>query len=402
MKKIVKFILFLVFIFLFIPSNSLALSDSYKDIVYEELDVSIDEDKINIYLFYGDGCPHCKAEKELLKNLEEKYTGKINIYLYEVWDNKDNAKKMHFFKEKLGVEVNNAVPFTIIGEEYFYGYNDSVGIRIEQQVGDYLEIDKIDDEETIIEESKIHIPLLGSVKPGDVAVGVVAIVLGFVDGFNPCAMWILLFLINMLFGMKDRKKMFLLGFTFLFTSAVFYFLSMLGINIVLDFISTNELRSVIGLVAISFGIYNLFVYFRDRNKEDGCQVVDENKRKDIINKLKKIKDAKNIFFAFCGIIILAISVNMVELACSAGFPTIFSEFLVQNNINGWLRIVYLFIYVLFYMIDDMVVFTISICTLTISGVTTKYNKLVKIVGGVLMLLMGLLLIFKPEWIMLNF
>jgi cytochrome c biogenesis protein CcdA len=177
---------------------------------------------------------------------------------------------------------------------------------------------------------------------------------------------------------------------------------MLGINIVLDFISTNELRSLIGLVAIGFGIYNLYIYFRDRKKENGCSVVDEAKRKNIIDKMKKIKNSKNFFFALGGIVLLAISVNMVELACSAGFPTIFSEILVQNNVTGILRIIYLLIYVVFYMIDDMVVFTISVCTLSIAGVTTKYNKLVKIIGGLLMLIMGLLLIFKPEWIMLNF
>lgn len=402
MKKIIKIFIYVLILSLFIPVSTLAVSDSYKDVLADDLDIEVEEDKVNIYLFYGSSCPHCKEEKELFKELEKKYSDQINVYLYEVWDDEDNAKLMHGFKKEFGLSADDKVPFTVIGEEYFYGYSDSVGIKIEKQIRVYLGLDKIDDEDTIIESNKIHIPLLGDVDSGEVTVGVVAIVLGFVDGFNPCAMWILLFLINMLFGMKDRKKMFLLGFTFLFTSALFYFLSMLGINIVLGFISTNELRSLIGLVAIGFGIYNLYVYFRDRKKEDGCQVVDEKKRKDIIGKMKKIKNAKNVFLAFGGIILLAISVNMVELACSAGFPTIFSEVLVANEVTGVARIIYLLIYVLFYMIDDMVVFTISICTLTISGVTTKYNKLVKIVGGVLMLIMGLLLIFKPEWIMLNF
>jgi cytochrome c biogenesis protein CcdA len=76
--------------------------------------------------------------------------------------------------------------------------------------------------------------------------------------------------------------------------------------------------------------------------------------------------------------------------------------LVANNITGISRILYLLLYVLFYMIDDMVVFTISVSTLSIAGVTTKYNKLVKIIGGLLMIIMGILLIFKPAWIMLNF
>lgn len=402
MKKILKIFIYILILSLFIPITSFALSSSYKDVVCDELDVEVEKDKINIYLFYGSGCPHCKAEKELLSKLEDKYPDKLNIYLYEVWDSKDNAKIMRKLKKDFGLDENDSVPFTVIGEKYFYGYSDNIGVKIEKQIITYLDLEEISDEETVVEESKINIPFLGEVNTGEVTIGVVAIILGFVDGFNPCAMWILLFLINMLFGMKDKKKMFILGFSFLFTSALFYFLSMLGINIVLDFISTNELRSLIGLVAIGFGIYNLYIYFRDRKKENGCSVVDEAKRKNIIDKMKKIKNSKNFFFALGGIILLAISVNMVELACSAGFPTIFSEILVQNNVTGILRIIYLLIYVVFYMIDDMVVFTISVCTLSIAGVTTKYNKLVKIIGGLLMLIMGLLLIFKPEWIMLNF
>ena len=401
MKKIL-----LIFIFClacFLPIRSYALIDSYEDVVYDNVGVKIKDDVVNIYLFYGSTCPHCADEKDVLKLLEEKYKNRIKVYKYEVWENKKNHNIMMEAKEELGVTTSlTSVPFTVIGTKYYTGYSEFVGKDIERQIRINLGLSKIDDEDTVIEQNKVKVPFMEEANASEIAVGTAAVILGFVDGFNPCAMWILLFIINMLFGMKDKKKMFLLGYTFLFTSALFYFLSMLGINIVLGFISTNEIRGLIGIVAIIAGIYNLYVYYRDRKKEDGCQVVDEKKRKNIMSKLKKIKNARNIFFAFGGIIALAISVNMVELACSAGFPTIFNEILVANNVVGIARILYLLLYVLFYMIDDMIVFTISISTLTIAGVTTKYNKLVKIIGGVLMIVMGLLLIFKPDWIMLNF
>ena len=401
MKKIL-----LIFIFClacFLPIRSYALIDSYEDVVYDNVGAKIKEDVVNIYLFYGSTCPHCADLKDLLKLLEEKYKDRINVYKYEVWEDKKNYNIMMDVKEELRVNTSlTSVPFTVIGTKYYTGYSEFVGKDIERQIRLNLGLSKIDDEDTVIEQNKIKVPFMEEANASEIAVGTAAVILGFVDGFNPCAMWILLFIINMLFGMKDKKKMFLLGYTFLFTSALFYFLSMLGINIVLGFISTNEIRGLIGIVAIIAGIYNLYVYYRDRKKEDGCQVVDEKKRKNIMSKLKKIKNARNIFFAFGGIIALAISVNMVELACSAGFPTIFNEILVANNVTGIARILYLLLYVFFYMIDDMIVFTMSISTLTIAGVTTKYNKLVKIIGGILMIVMGLLLIFKPDWIMLNF
>lgn len=402
MKKF--YLLIIMFLLLFLPIKSLALIDDYRDIVAEKVDVEIEKDVVNIYLFYGDGCPHCAKEEKILKQLEEKYSGQIKVYYYETWYNNDNFEIMKQLKEEYVESSINprSVPFTIVGTKTYSGYSEWVGSDIEKQVRLILELDSIDEEETVVESNKVNIPLIGEVDAGEAAVGVSAVILGFIDGFNPCAMWVLLFIINMLFGMKDKRKMFFLGFAFLFTSALFYFLSMLGINIVLGFISTTEIRSLIGVVAIVAGIYNLYVYFRDRKLDDGCHVVDEKKRKSIIAKVKKIKEARNLFIAFCGIVILAISVNMVELACSAGFPTVFNEILVANEINGGIRILYLLLYVLFYMLDDMIVFTISVCTLSIAGMTTKYNKLVKVIGGIIMIIMGLLLIFKPAWIMLNF
>ncbi len=398
-----RFGILLLSLFLFFPIDSYALVDDYKDVVHERVNVEQEENIVNIYLFYGDGCPHCAREEKFLKQLEEEYEGQIKIYRYETWDNNDNKQLMYELKQKFGYTGSpQGVPFTIIGDDYYAGYSEATGILLEKEVRRILELDVISEEETVIEKSKVTIPFLGEVNAGDTAVGVAAVILGFVDGFNPCAMWVLLFIISMLFGMKDRKKMFILGFSFLFSSAAFYFLSMLGINLILDFISTNQIRSLIGLVAIGFGIYNLYCYFRDRKLADGCHVVDEKKRKKIIAKVKKIKEARNFFIALAGIVLLAISVNMVELACSAGFPMIFNEILVANEIHGVMRILYLLLYVFFYMIDDMVVFTVSMCTLSIAGMTTKYNKLIKIIGGILMIIMGLLLIFKPAWIMLNF
>ena len=103
-----------------------------------------------------------------------------------------------------------------------------------------------------------------------------------------------------------------------------------------------------------------------------------------------------------GIIVLASSVNLIELACSLGFPLIFTELLNINNIHGITKLIYLLIYIFFYMIDDIIVFSVSMFTLEATGVTNKYNKLCTLVSGLIMIVMGLLLLFKPDWLMLNF
>ena len=113
-------------------------------------------------------------------------------------------------------------------------------------------------------------------------------------------------------------------------------------------------------------------------------------------------NSKSFLFALIGIILLAISVNLIELTCSLGFPVIFTEILSINNIKGIARIIYLLIYIFFYMIDDLFVFTVSMFTLEATGITNKYNKLCTLVSSIIMILMGTLLLIKPEWLMLNF
>ena len=128
----------------------------------------------------------------------------------------------------------------------------------------------------------------------------------------------------------------------------------------------------------------------------------KRKRKTIITKINNILNNKNTLLMFGGTIILATSVSLVEMACSLGFPTIFLELLSINNIHSFLKVTYLLIYILFYLIDDIIVLFLSIKAFETKGISTKYNKYVHLIGGLIMILMGVLLIFKPEWIMFNF
>ena len=126
------------------------------------------------------------------------------------------------------------------------------------------------------------------------------------------------------------------------------------------------------------------------------------KRKKIFYKIKKFTHEKSFFIALLGVIALAVSVNLIELACSAGLPVIFTQILAMNNLSGFEYWVYILIYIFFFMIDDLVVFTIAVKTMELSGISTKYSKYSHLIGGILMLLIGLLLIVKPEWLMFNF
>lgn len=391
MKK--KLLIILMLLTIFIPINSLALSKDYVDNVSEITNTKKEDGIINIYLFHGKECPHCAEEREWLKGIKEDYKKYIKVYYFEVWHDKDNQKVLAKVMKKYKIE-KEGVPLTIIGDEYFLGFSETNASLMEGKIKHYAGIKK--------NPNEIKLPLIGTVNKMSVSLPLVGCVLGFIDGFNPCAMWILLFLISMLINLKDRKRSWILGLTFLFVSGLVYFLSMLGINLVLEVAKVNMIKLLIGIFILGAGIYNFKKYLDTRNNEVGCSVVDDKKRTKIIGKIKEIIKSKSFAFSIVGIITLAVSVNLVELACSLGFPLVYTELLNINEVSGTYKVMLMLLYILFYMIDDIFVFTVSMVTLNAVGITNKYSKLCTLVTSILMIIMGILMLFKPSVLMLNF
>lgn len=379
---------------------------------------------VNIYLFHSYTCKHCKEEIKLLDELEKEYDN-IKVYKYEVNEN-ENGELLKNISEIMGSKVTGT-PYTIIGNKVFsgYDYENSKGrfkgaieyyskYGYEDKVGEYissipLPSYEVKDTDPDVDEYisnyisyKVKLPLIGEVKLKNLTLPLVTVVIGLADGFNPCAMWVLLFLISMLIGMKDKKRMWILGSTFLLISALIYLIFMMSwLNLANLLISVVWVRVIIAIVSLVGGIINLRGYIKHR-KVSGCDVVDDKKRNKIITRIKKFTTEKNFWLAILGVIVLAISVNVVELACSAGLPVMFIEILSLNNLTAIEEIIYIVLYMLFFLLDDFVVFVIAMTTLSLTGVSSKYGNLSKLIGGILMLFIGLLLMFKPEWIMFNF
>ena len=379
---------------------------------------------VNIYLFHSYTCKHCKEEIKLLDELEKEYDN-IKVYKYEVNEN-GNGELLKNISEIMGSKVTGT-PYTIIGNKVFsgYDYENSKGrfkgaieyyskYGYEDKVGEYissipLPSYEVKDTDPDVDEYisnyisyKVKLPLIGEVKLKNLTLPLVTVVISLADGFNPCAMWVLLFLISMLIGMKDKKRMWILGSTFLLTSALIYLIFMMSwLNLANLLISVVWVRVIIAVVSLVGGFINLRGYIKHR-KVSGCDVVDDKKRNRIITRIKKFTTEKNFWLAILGVIVLAISVNVVELACSAGLPVMFIEILSLNNLTAIEEIIYIVLYMLFFLLDDFVVFVIAMTTLSLTGVSSKYGNLSKLIGGILMLLIGLLLMFKPEWIMFNF
>ncbi len=244
----------------------------------------------------------------------------------------------------------------------------------------------------------LTIPFIGTIQTASLSLPALSVVIGLIDGFNPCAMWTLLFLISLLLGMKDKKRMWTLGITFIVASAFVYFLFLtawLNFFLILGFVFW--VRIIIGLIAIGVGIYNLKDY--QKNKDGTCKVTDDEKRRNTLDKLKGITHERKFILALGGIILLAFAVNLIELVCSAGLPAIFTQILSISNLSPGQHYSYILIYIFFFMLDDLVVFTIAMVTLQAVGIESKYARLSRLIGGILMLIIGALLLFKPEILM---
>lgn len=346
-----------------------------------------------INLFYSKYCPHCTKEKEFLKTLKEKYPT-IVINEYEIAENSDNQKLLGDFYKKYNVPNNEQgwVPITFTPTKYFVGFNDQVAREIESCLQQCLG-------QNVVVQQKIKVPLFGEVDISKLSLPVLTILLGTLDGFNPCAMWVLVVLISLLLSLKSRKKIALVGGTFIFAEGFLYFLIMAAwLNVFLALSYVSLIRILIGLFGISFGIWRIRDFI---NWKPGvCKVVKNTKsQQKLMDKIKNILKPSAVPVTMLGVMGLAFGVNLIEFLCSAGFPTMYTRILSLQGFSAIHYYLYLVFYNIFYMLDDFIVFGVAFFTMSRFDFSDKYNKWSTLIAGLLILVLGILLIFKPESLM---
>lgn len=394
--------------------------------------VSAQQNKLNITLYYGDGCPHCEAASQYLNTIIPTFDETIILYKEkEVYYNKENSREMARIAQEKGIK-QIGVPFLLIGDDYLVGYrNDQTsGNEIKQLIQDNLLLTEIqqstiageinpteqssesantvisnetgenNDQDTVTKSKDIDLPIVGKINPVNISLPFLTILIAAIDGFNPCAMWTLLFLISLLLGMKDRKRMWILGTTFIISSALVYFLFLAAwFNFFYFFAYVAWIKIGIGLLALATSIY----YLRDFvvNKDGACKVSNNDNKKKVFQKLEYYAKSQKLLFALAGIIGLAFAVNLVELVCSAGLPAIYTNILSLSDLNTWKYYSYLVLYILVFMIDDLFVFFVAMVSLKAVGLESKYARFSHLAGGILLFLIGLILLFKPELLMMG-
>ena len=198
--------------------------------------------------------------------------------------------------------------------------------------------------------------------------------------------------------------MWLIGGTFIAASGLIYYLILTAwLNLFLAISFVNITRILIGALAIGVGLWQISNFIRFRpgvcKVSDGKAGLQDRIKNGLQKHAEKIVFSPFTFAILGGTIILAVGVNLVEFFCSAGLPAIYTRVLALQELNSLSYYLYLLLYTFIFMLDDIIIFSLAVITLSKFGFTEKYNYWATLIGGLLILTLGILLIFKPELLM---
>jgi len=368
-----------------------------------------------------EGCAHCVEEEAFLSELSDRFPG-LEIRVHDAGTEEGNT----LFERVTALDgISKATPITAVGGVLVQGFDsaETTGRRIEAildtrpDAGGFEGI--LSAGNLLVEQEKgstceggdvclppviassenvdpffVSLPFVGSTDVSRYSLPALAGVLGFVDGFNPCALWVLVTFLLVLVQIGDRAKMFLVAGLFIFAEAVMYYLILNVWFSTWDFVGLDRfVTPIVGLLAVGGGAFFLYEW---KVAGGTCRVTDMKRRAKISARIGAIAREPLSWATAVGVVALALSVNVIEFACSVGIPQAFTKILELNSLDFLARQGLMGLYTLAYMVDDFIVFGIALAGAAQLGRTKLYAKWCNLFGGILMILLGLLLVFRPE------
>ncbi len=361
-------------------------------------------------IFYSPTCPHCRHAKEFIKDyLQEEYP-EVVFEKHDV-SQRHEANLMQHYASKLNI-FGMGVPTIIVGDDYVQGYRTSVTDNeyrrlldmyvssAEKEYAAKIRADRLvqhehtdTKEQRIIKDEVVDAGIFGKVNVLEKSLTGLSVVLGLVDGFNPCAMWVLVFMIGIILELKCRKKIWTIVGTFVVASGILYFLFMtVWFNAFRVMGQIGWVQQLVGVLALYMGYKSI----KDFIKGDvECEIGDMESRSKTRTRIQRIIDAPMNIALFISIVGLAFTVNAVEFACSLGLPAVYTAVLAQADLSVFAYYGYIALYVFFYMLDDLIIFSLAALAVD-KFVGDGYVKYCKLIGGVILILLAVMMIFFPD------
>lgn len=353
--------------------------------------------QITVEFYYNINCQTCIPKLNTVKSVDkyyeknyEKYNETIVFQIKDISSNQTYRKEYLDYAKNYGIGypvviVSNETNFTIIPK------GDITWKFLNETIGSYLSGLKIN--ETDLNLHTIDF-LFWSIEINTSAYSlpVLTIVIGAVDSFNPCAFFILIFLLNLLIYVKSRRRMFLIGSIFIFFSGLFYFTFMVFLNTVfapaIEYIIIFSI--IVGGVALTIGLLNIkdFFFF----KKGASLTIPESKKPSIYKRMRALVKTSHLSAVLLGTIFLAISVNVYELVCTVILPTIYIHQLYAREIPNDLSLWYIFFYNVIYVIPLIIIVIFFVFSLSRRKLTEWHGQILKLLSGIMISSFGVILI----------
>lgn len=367
---------------------------------------------VDVEVFTREGCPRCEAAKIFLDALAREQPS-LTIRVRDLAADPAARVRLKALAEALRAPVVGVPAFHLHGQ-LLIGFQDAgtTGARIKALLNQpavkpadetlegacRVEESASCEQVPLSEKEFIDLPLLGRLSVQDLGLPLFTVVVGLLDGFNPCSMWVLVFMLSLLATLKDRLKMFILAGTFVLVEGVAYFIFMtawLNIFLLLSLSRMTEvILGTIGIMAGAIHVKDFWAFGRGLSLK-----IPEAAKPTIYARLRHILQAKHLGTAVAGTIILGMLVQVVEFLCTAGFPALFTKILTMRELDPWTYYGYVGLYNVAYMADDVLILTVGVITLSQRRLQEREGRWLKLTSGLVMLGLGLALIIKPEWLM---
>ena len=347
---------------------------------------------LDVHFFYHPACPHCKEQMPYNQQIAQDYPAAKWIY-HDTSDPVQNGL-MQSTLAALG-RKQEGVPTTIINGTVIVGFDKSSTPWL---LRDAISANGAGAKNDTAAGKAITLPFVGTINPYEYSLPALALTLGLIDGFNPCAMWVLVYLISITLTLNDKRKFLLIVGTFLFASGALYFLIMAAwLNAFLFIGLVRPVMIAVGAIALYWGITSLREFWKNKG-EIACKVDNPGEKKKLAGEIEALLSSPLSVATFAGLVVLAFTINSIEFVCSSAIPAVFTSVLSLSNVSALEHYFYIVIYVLMYMLDDIIVF--SLAYFAVGGALgNRIASWGNAIGAVILIALGLMLLFAPKLLM---
>ena len=360
-------------------------------------------ERVVLYFFWAQGCPHCAAAKPTLAELERRHP-QLEVRSFEVSASAENQRRFAAMAAKFGIEPTG-VPVFFLGSRHFVGYSSAVTPRLlEAAVSRCLSTGCPDAGADIAAAPAddggapgvITLPFFGEIDPGARSLVLTTLLIAAVDGVNPCSLWVLSILLALTLRIGSRRTTALTGLVFIFVTGLVYAFFIGGLFTVFAVLSFAPIvRVVVALLAAAFGVINIKDFFW--YKSVVSLSIPESSKPGIYDRMRRVlASAQSLPALVTSTVILAAGVSFVELACTAGFPVLWTNIVAARDISAVEFGLLLGLYMLVYQLDELIIFGVAVATMRVTKLQERQGRILKLLSGMLMFSLAVVMLVQPS------